>query len=311
MNPVQALSRWTKRNSSPQRVVATSSAQAIHAWSRATGIVLAPERTIIAEGVRDMLSAIFSHVLRDETEVWLPNDVYPVYWQLAADAKIRARGFSTLPQPDWHFLTQAGEYAAVVLPIPLSPLGRLLTDAEARSLMRWLSVSTHRLLIVDAVYTFDFEAGRPLLNTLFTEFGEQCVVLWSCSKSWLSPGLLGLAAVPHRLASILQEWTLPPTQDNLSAIRGVLESHPDLCRLQQEAFVIEWQRLMPEIHKTDPDWLPPSTGYFSVVNVSFTRLLNDHGILSVPATVFGATKDDFSIVTCLHDLAAYASQSGI
>jgi hypothetical protein len=76
--------------------------------------------------------------------------------------------------------------------------------------------------------------------------------------------------------------------------------------LQQQAFSSEWLRLMPEIRRVKLDWEPPTSGYFSVIGLPFTILLHEHGILSVPATVFGAATDELSVVTCLHDLAAHA-----
>jgi hypothetical protein len=75
--------------------------------------------------------------------------------------------------------------------------------------------------------------------------------------------------------------------------------------MQQNAFGLEWQRLAPRIRVTSPDWQPPVSGYFSVLSVAFERLLNEHGILAVPATVFGSSRNDLSVITCLHALAAH------
>ena len=84
----------------------------------------------------------------------------------------------------------------------------------------------------------------------------------------------------------------------------MLEGRPDLPRMQQEAFDREWRRLAPCLRSTSPDWQRPATGYFSVVSAPFMRLLEEHGILSVPATAFGSRRNDLSIVTCLHALVA-------
>jgi aspartate/methionine/tyrosine aminotransferase len=304
MNPVQALAPWTCSMSELEQTAA-SSAQAIASWSRATQIALDPERTVVGRGVRDLLSATFSFALNRGEELWLPEDVYPVYWELARQADVSMRAFATLPQPNLSFLPQTGEGAAIVFPVPVSPLGRLLTDSEAMALFLWLSVSRRRLLILDAVYTFDFNVVRPLIESFLTKNADQCIVLWSCSKSWLAPGSLGLAAVPHSLALTLQGSVSPPSEAEFGRIKAVLDDRPDLCQLQQAAFDREWQRLAPRIRCVVPDWQPPSVGYFSLVSAPFTTLLNEYDILSVPATVFGSPHNDLSIVTCLHDLAAH------
>jgi aspartate/methionine/tyrosine aminotransferase len=303
MNPVQALSPWT--STIPEKKVAASGAQAILAWSKATQIALAPERTVVGRGVRELLSATFTCALKSSEELWLLDDVYPVYWELAKHSKATTRPFATLPQPNWNFLTQTAERASIVLPVPLSPLGRLPTEAEANALFRWLSGSPQRLLIIDAVYTFDFNAARRFTDLFLSGHGDQCIVLWSCAKTWLSPRSLGLAAVPPSLAPTLQKHVPAPAEADLRRINAVLEDRPDLCQLQQEAFDREWQRLAPHILRATPNWQPPPSGYFSVVSAPFLTLLNHHGILSVPASVFGSRHDHLSIVTCLHDLAAH------
>jgi len=104
----------------------------------------------------------------------------------------------------------------------------------------------------------------------------------------------------------MSDRLLSPDTRDLGRLKTLLERCPNLSELQQEAFLIEWQRLAPRIRMVAPDWQPPLTGYFSIINVPFNRLLDAHDILSVPASVFGAPNDDFSILTCLHDLAAHA-----
>ncbi len=301
MNPIQALAAWT--TTEPEQNVTARPAQAVAAWSKATGIELDPERTVVGRGVRELLSATFSCALKRKQELWLPEDVYPVYWELASHAELELRAFATLPGPNWNFLAQTNKRAAIVLPAPLSPIGRWPTDAEISAILSWLSSSRHRLLIIDAVYTFDFDAGHGLTDLFLTETPDQCIVLWSCAKSWLSPGALGIASVPRGFASRLRSHVSPPFQATLGRIKALLENRPDLPGLQQEAFGREWQRLATRIRSAAPHWQPPPTGYFSVVAVPFETLLDKQEILSVPASVFGG-HDELSVVTCLHDLGA-------
>ena len=300
MNPVQALADWAKRpewDSLYQRA----------RWGQLTHGREPHESFLIGRRLSSLLVFAISFQRRSlvqerNQELWLPEDVYPVYWELAKHTDVRARAFTTLPRPDWTFLAQTGECAAVLVPAPLSPVGRLPTDAEIDALFRWLRGSRRRLLIIDAVYTFDFSVGRALSDSLLAD--NQCLVLWSCSKSWLYPGVLGLAKVPASLAPGLRSRVSLPSDIEVGRVIAMLEGRPDLPRMQQEAFDREWRRLAPCLRSASPDWQPPATGYFSVVSAPFMRLLEEHGIVSVPATVFGSRRNDLSIVTCLHDLVA-------
>ena len=101
MNPVRALSAWSGLAHIAGGWAEASGEEAMRAWSSATGIVLAPERSVVSRGVRDMLSAIFSVGLGQTEELWLPEDVYPVYWQLARASGAKTKGFrySAAPRP--------------------------------------------------------------------------------------------------------------------------------------------------------------------------------------------------------------------
>ena len=305
MNPVQALSTWIPGMPPSDPQVVTSVDRTLLLWERATGIALHPGQTVIGRGVRDLLAAIFNFVLKRDEDLWLPDDVYPVYGKRAAEAGLKARTFSTLPKPGLNFLMRSTGHATVVLPVPLSPLGRLPDETETEALLGWLHDSPNRLVIIDAVYTFDFEKSRSFMDLFLGKNGDQCIALWSCSKSWLLPKSLGIAVGPRRLTPALADHVSPPGPADLGRISFLLESHPGLCRLQQEAFTLEWQRLAPIIRRADRNWQPPRSGYFSVVDVPFTTLWNQYGILSVPVSVFGAKREDLSVVTCLHDLSQH------
>jgi len=311
MNPVQALSTWIAKTPELGPQANANIDRTLLLWEEATGMALHPARTVIGRGVRDLLAATFTSVVKKGEDLWLPEDVYPVYGKLAMDTGLTARTFPTLPRPKFDFLTHSAECATVVLPVPLSPLGRLPDKSESDALLGWLRGSPRRLLVIDAVYTFDFEKSRSFMDLFLGGNGDQCIALWSCSKSWLLPQSLGIAMTPSRLAPTLADHVVPPSHSDLGKINSALESQPDLWSLQQKAFTFEWQRLAPIIRSVDRNWEPPPSGYFSVLEVPFSSLLNEHGILSVPLSVFGGKHDDFSIVTCLHDLPQHATAIGI
>ncbi|HEY0139122.1 MAG TPA: hypothetical protein VGB85_33775, partial [Nannocystis sp.] len=189
MNPAKALARW--RHAPADLAVDTDATRALAAWTAASGLAIAHDRMVAGEGVRDLLRALLDII--DITELWLPEDVYPVYWQLASSTT--PRPFATLPDLDLGFLADAGAHAVVVLPAPVTPLGRALRPDELATLHAWLLASPARRLVIDAVYTYDFAASRDMVETLLAT--DQCVLLWSCTKSWLCPDGLGIAAGPR------------------------------------------------------------------------------------------------------------------
>jgi hypothetical protein len=302
MNPGKALSSWVSEPliDDPK---ASSTEHALQVWSKATGQSLSSEAQIVGRGVRDLLGLVFGYLSQSEYEVWLPEDVYPIYWGLAGDEHLQALAFSSLNVQEWDFLKAAGRRAAALLPIPLMPAGRWPTRSEIDCLVAWLRESSDRILIVDAAYTYDFRACANTLDPLLKL--DQCVALFSCSKSWLLPDALGIARVPSRWSGWMRAGVPTTSTDGLALAVSRLLSHPELPSRQENVFQREWGRLSALIHSAVPGWRSPQTGYFSTVAVSYKTLLKEHNILSIPASVFGAKRDGLSVLTCLHDIAAW------
>jgi histidinol-phosphate/aromatic aminotransferase/cobyric acid decarboxylase-like protein len=304
MNPERAMAVWANALTGPDAAPGGGSIErAVQGWSRATGW---SGPLVTGKGVRELLSTVFKALESRKPELWLPEDVYPVYWDLARTSGLSPLPFRTLPAPDWTFLERTAASAVALIPIPLSPLGRLIRSGEVAALTRWLRGGRDRLLLVDAVYTYDFAASRAAFEQLLAT--NAAVILGSCSKSWLSAQSLGVAATAEtRLSSLFARVEAPP----LSALGDVtqkLEEHPDLPRRQQEAFRREWSRIEPRLRACEPDWRPPETGYFSAVAQPFEQLLERFDVLGVPASVFGS-REPLTIVTCLHDLVQHDKET--
>jgi aspartate/methionine/tyrosine aminotransferase len=298
MNPAKALAAWgPSAHARGESRAAAIESDALALWSRATGLQL--EAAWVGAGVRDLLERLVPAFDAVVDEFWCPEDVYRVYAEILG-ARMR-REYRTIPDVEWNSLGRSSRRAALLCPVPLSPLGRNLDANEAAGIAAWLAESNDRYLLVDAVYAYEFEAlGRVLAPLVRT---GRAVVLFSCTKSWLLPGALGLGATSTLLHARITPQA--PRAPDLSLAPAWLDEHPDLPHRQQRAFAREWQRLAPRIIDAAPRWLPPETGYFSVVNVPFERLLERHDVLAVPASVFGSRSRDHSIVTCLHDLVAH------
>ncbi|MEQ1893362.1 MAG: hypothetical protein ABL998_12515 [Planctomycetota bacterium] len=296
MNPARALERW--RPSEPADDVAAASVEELLlAWNAATGIGLSREQARLERGVRALLEELLPVLAADAAEVWLPEDVYPVYWNMPRGTAA-ACAFRTLPAPDWSFLARTHSAATLLLPAPLAPLGRWLTPREVELLHDWLAGSSRRRLVLDAAYCYDFGAFARKLAPLLAAPG----VVWIASlrKPWLCADTLGIARVPRELAH-----PHAALGDRMRA-RAVtlLRTARDLPLRQARAFEAEWQRLAPAIRAADPAWQPPESGYFGVVRADFRELFERHGLLCVPASVFGSSRPDLSVVSCLFALGA-------
>lgn len=302
MAPAKALTALCTFQETSERNINGTLDVAVSSWANATGEKIPEDELVAGTGVRDILRALFLFLSQQIQELWLPEDVYPVYWEIARQASFVPQPFRTLPEPDWSFLTRTTRRAIALLPVPLSPLGRYLTEEEIQRLAGWLATDKRRILIVDAAYTYDFEQARSVLRPL-VESGR-CVVLWSCSKSWLQPDVLGIARCPSLWRQSISEGIARDSPRKLADIIHVLMAEAHLPSRLQRSFDREWRRLGPRIKSAAPHWQPPRTGYFSVIDVPFENLVQKHRILAVPATVFGS-KRDLSIITCLHDLVAH------
>jgi histidinol-phosphate/aromatic aminotransferase/cobyric acid decarboxylase-like protein len=290
MNPAKALASLVP---APPEGPA-SSAEALRAWLDLFAPDIAPERASVGKGVRELLAVVFAHLAAAGYELWLPEDVYPEYGNLAGQAGLRCHGLVTLPEPRLGAI-RAGECAALLLPQPLAPLGRSLTGAEGEFLRAWLGGSLRRRLILDTVYHFASKMGA--LTRSLWETG-QTFVLHSIAKGWLLPDTLGVVLSPPDVSLPCPEVAAAAAGQATAALR----TSPEMPTAVEATFRRQWASLTERIRALVPGWRPPSTGYFSVLPVAFEELLRQ-GILGVPASVFGSRRADLSVISCLYSPA--------
>ena len=140
MNPAKALDHMVADN----RILGATPMWTAQVWSETMGIPLQEGGFVVGSGVRVILQALLE-VLGYDRRYWLPEDVYPVYWELAEGRTIE--GFETLVDFNLDFLSSSGEDDCLLLPCPLSPLGRFLTPEELETLAFWLDESERRRLL--------------------------------------------------------------------------------------------------------------------------------------------------------------------
>jgi len=285
MNPVKALAGM--RPSFRMAPTPASVPDLEGAWRKRWGLTGVEGTVRLSTGVRPMLARLFASFARDGRRLLAPEDVYPVYLELAGRAGVTLNTFPTVPQPRLPEVGVARGPEGLLLPEPLVPLGRGLTDSEAMQIQSWLDEDRERLLLLDCVYTFSERFTRTA-ETLLA--GGRTVLLHSLAKGFLSPDVAGFAIGP---ASILAEMAHDIADGTLATAVQLLQDASDLPQRLATEFSRRWGAL-----SQTTGLQVPATGYFSVLPVPFDELLA-RGQLAVPGSVFGSRTGDWSAVTCL------------
>ncbi|MFL5349538.1 MAG: hypothetical protein ACJ8AT_32465 [Hyalangium sp.] len=296
MNPPKALSALAP--ALPAQLPVREALELQRAWREAFGLPssgLGTEtRILLGRGVRDLLRALFLHFAREGRVLHAPSDVYPVYHSLAAGAGLPVHPFPTCPAPALPKLAPSASPEVLLLPEPLVPLGRFLSDAEVRELEAWLGADPRRLVVLDAVYTFAPRFSAATERLLRT---GQALLVHSLAKGHLTPDLAGFALVPGVLGPSVEAGELPGLEP--TAVRQacfLLERHADLPARVQARFEEQWGRVREALGPLPFDI--PRTGYFTTCALGFEELLS-RGWLAVPGSVFGPPEARWSAVTCL------------
>lgn len=269
----------------------------------------ASSRALVCSGVRHALGLIFQELAKDGAVVWIPCDVYPVYLDLARKMGIEPLLFSTLPQPKLPDPRNGGRREYMLVTNPWKPLGRFLTDEECDALTVWLDATPDRCLVLDCVY----DLGAPFHSTTqrLWETGR-AILLHSLTKGWLWPKTFGVALMRSghdRLESGFRDNS--PSQEQLSLAGKLLSAHMDLPSQIVATLGVHKRNLLTVLPASvqsrlllNPACLAPGC-YFFAVGIRAEELLQQHRILAIPASAFGAEWDG-SIITSLAE--SFASQ---
>jgi aspartate/methionine/tyrosine aminotransferase len=295
MNPPKALSALAPVV--PEDPPVRDARELQRAWLETFGLsgVGADVGILLGRGVRDLLRALFQHFAREGRVLHAPSDVYPVYHSLAASAGLPVHAFPTCPAPELPTQAPQASPEVLLIPEPLVPLGRFLSEAEVRRLEAWLGADPRRLLVLDAVYTF---APRFSAATERLLQGGQTLLVHSLAKGHLTPDLAGFALVPGAVARGVEggeALQLEPIA--LRQACFLLERHPELPARVQARFDEQWARVRETLGSPLP-FAIPRTGYFTTSASGFEELLA-RDWLAVPGSVFGPPEARWSAVTCL------------
>jgi hypothetical protein len=285
MNPVKALAAMRPVLARPGR--RTSSRDLETSWRRRWGLTAVGEHVVLSTGVRPLLAQLFSKFAHEGRELYAPEDVYPVYLELAARTGVRLTTFPTVPVPGLPAFGRGHGAQALLVPEPLVPLGRDLSDAEASHISSWLDADDNRLVVLDCVYTFRARFTK-LAERLLA--GGRTILLHSLAKSFLWPDTAGFGIGPESVLGTLEDEI---TADARNTAVSLLEEASQLPDQLGNEFSRRWDHL-----SRASGVQAPATGYFAVMPVPFDDLLA-RGQLAVPGTVFGARQGNWSAVTCL------------
>ncbi|MEU8926915.1 aminotransferase class I/II-fold pyridoxal phosphate-dependent enzyme [Kitasatospora sp. NPDC048545] len=265
-------------------------------WSR---------RAMVCRGVRHGLGVVFRWLHAVQAQLWLPSDVYPVYFELARAAGLAPSSYPTLPVPALPGSPTQDRPEYLLLANPSKPLGRYLSDAECAAAMAWLEESPRRRLLIDSVYDLGapFAAGtRRLLGT------GRTVLLHSVTKGWLWPrtfGVVLLGPEQDEQAALAEAFRAdPPTPAQLRLADRLLTEHSAAPKQVVDELAVRAQQLFERLPGEVLGAIPPASrtcpgNYFFPVDIPAETLLHDHGVLALPIGVFGENDWSGSVLTSL------------
>jgi hypothetical protein len=256
------------------------------------------ERAMVTGGVRDALATLFAWARCQGAQVWLPDDNYPVYRVLAEAADLTPLTFPTIPAPAFPAAPPAGRPEYLLLTHPMKPLGRWLTETEVDGLLAWSRADAARRIVVDAVYTFE-PRFHPATLRLFED--GRTILLHSLTKGWLEPRLFGVALLPPGDHDLREGFrAAAPAQPQLARASVLLAEHADLPVEIGQALQAARGRLAGRLGPAlDSGLVAAAPGYLTTCALPWTELLEAHGILGIPAEVFGSSSAGHTVLSSL------------
>lgn len=256
-------------------------------WQDTTNIEFDFDKVVLTKGVRDSLSIIFK--LFQDKMIYIPKDVYPRYFELARDNRVKT--FRSYPNIEWDSLDRVIN-SIILFTVPFTPFGREISSYDIEEMLKLCERGNY--LILDTVYDYNQAKNFTKLEAIIDT--KQCFYLHSLSKTYLSAQILGIVYTPLQYKALLEQPT--PTISYNNAY-DIVSQIPNLPTSQSKEFNRGWRYLK---EKTDLK-IKNEIGYFSVINRPFETLLRE-GVLGVPSSVFGSDNKDLTIITPLFYLSS-------
>lgn len=258
---------------------------------------------LICRGVRHALSLIFRRLAADGANLWIPEDVYPVYQVLARAAGIEPRTFVTLPEPEIPSVRPGTGAEYLLVANPWKPLGRYLNRGECDLLIEWVDASPRRYVLLDCVY----DLGNPLHPaTMQLQQTGRAILLHSVTKGWLWPETFGVAHVGEGCASFESDFRdEPPSVMQLRQAQYFLSTEAGCPARVGDALERRLLRFMTSVPAAVTSRLLVDSAqrargsYLFPVPIDARQMLEQYRLLAIPASAFGSSNWNGSILTSL------------
>jgi hypothetical protein len=250
--------------------------------------------TLISQGVRHSLEVLLKS---NFAKLWvIPEDVYPVYMQLAKrnpfqlTVTYRSYPLANIPQGDFLLFCH-----------PSKPRNEPLSMGERATLFQWLAHDKKRRIVIDGVYNyFDMdELTQSLWDT------GQAIFLHSLSKSFISEKMMGVCMVPSEDISLytptFRALTWEDDKENFRKAEFLLRKERFACMTYGSQILTSRLNMQRELHRDFQINFYISdqqVSYLQVVPYSWEELL-DKGILAIPYSVFGGQLTNLSVISSL------------
>lgn len=267
-----------------------------------------PENNIMLTtwGVRASLNILFCIAGMCDYKIMIPNDVYPVYRDIA----LQYNNFDMYTSANKSINEILGNYndkICILMTIPHVTTGKTLTDEDTLAIIQWLNGNKDRIIIIDAVYAYN---NSLYLNHFFTLFKTQQVIICSSlSRVFLLPLHYGVIYLPKKLSYWQDIINIKkPDADLLGIAKDVIQMNPDFPKYQKDLFRFRWNKLSSLIKSIYPEWEAPENGYLSTLPIKCSELYKKYNILAIPSDLYSShnidckiEEESYSIISCLYD----------
>lgn len=233
-------------------------------------------------GVRDSIRGALKTL--NSSEILLPHDIYPVYRQIAEKLGVETKTYRTnrLTTQKVDVSDIVNQNCLTVLITNPTPVNNTkLSDTEIDRLLQWLKNDVNRHLIIDSVYSCEYDPSvQPLLET------SQTFQFFSLTKTHAHPLLYGVSIVPKKYANAFSENITK--SENPQLAKFLMATFPLMGKELKEGYAELWKKMGYE----------PVQSYYHMITTSHSENLSDN-YLTIPVSVFDSDENN-SVLSCLN-----------
>lgn len=250
------------------------------------------EIKVVNKGVVNTLKTIFENISDDAT-LYLPEDVYPVYQQIAEETHKKYIGYRTFEMYDYYELYTVTD-SVILVTLPSKPIEFNVTLREIKKF-----VENGNIVIIDAVYLREDNYNFKEISEL-----DNVIIIHSLSKSFMQVKKLGFV-LDNTYLNIPYDLADEETKSKYNAILNLSNTNEILKKLIPYGWVNQhynYETIMSFVVNPRKQY-----SYFALIKGTYQENL-DKGILTIPLSVFGVSEEEdenYTIITPLLWLSDY------